>query len=450
MFTAPNCLQNRGTNPRCCGSSLNWRTIFGGAFAGWVAVVLALSGVPAAAQQALQYSQAAGAATRSSQSGDYTFKNGDFQMLILPSVGIQWNDNINLSRTNTQDDYIVSPMLGINGNYQITERNALNVNVSVGYSRYLKRPNLSTFDLNSSSGTGVSFDVGIQDFTINLHDMISYAVDPAAASGTVANTTDYGTFQNTIGFAVTWDLNQVTLSAGYDHGNTIATSSQFNQIDQGSESVFLRAGLRVHPQLTVGLESTASFTFYNQNSKTGLNNNDAYTIGPYVTFTPGQALSITARGGFSSYLFQNSSTNIQTANQYSWYASVGITHQPTDFLSYSLNVGRELSLGTQSDLVEDWYVRPSATWDIIKGFAFTTSGFYEHGDQGVGSTGSLPGATSGNGSFDWYGGEVSLGHALTDRFSMSLNYRITFRTSNTPDDGYTQNLVGIQVTYHPK
>jgi len=33
---------------------------------------------------------------------------------------------------------------------------------------------------------------------------------------------------------------------------------------------------------------------------------------------------------------------------------------------------------------------------------------------------------------------------------MSLDYRLTFRTSNTPDDEYTQNLVGIQITYHPK
>jgi hypothetical protein len=239
----------------------------------------------------------------------------------------------------------------------------------------------------------------------------------------------------------------VTLSAGYDHGDVLATSSQFNQVDQSSESVFFRAGFRVHPQVTVGLESTASFTLYSQE---GLNNNVAYTVGPYVTFQPDQALTITARGGYSSYLFQNTSTNIQTANQYSWYANLNITHRPVDFLSYSLDAGRELALGTTSDLVEDWYVRPSVSWHIIKDWDFTTSGFYQHGDQGVGSTGSLSGASSGNGTYEWYGGDLSLSHVLTDRLSMSLDYRLTLRTSSTPNDGYTQNLIGIQITYHPK
>lgn len=439
IFSAFNRRRNREQASRASGRSTG---LVGGVGA---ALFVLLAVLPASAQQALQYSQAAGAGP-SAPLGDYTFKNGDFRLLVLPSLGLQYNDNVNLSRTNVLDDYIVTPSLGINSSYQLTERNVLNVNLTAGYSRYLLHPNLSTFNLNSSSGTGISFDLGIEDFTINLHDWISYVVDPAT-TGTVANTDQYGTFNNTVGFAVTWDLNQVTLSAGYDHGNTFATSGKFNQVDQGSESVFFRAGFQVHPQVTVGLETTGSFTYYSQND---LNNNVAYTVGPYVTFHPDQALSITARGGYSSYLFRQSSTNIQTADQYSWYADLGITHQPVDFLSYSLNVGRELALGTTSDLVETWYVRPSVNWQVIKDWTFTTSGFYEHGDQGVGSTGTLAGATTTNGTYDWYGGDLSLGHVLTDRLSVSLDYRLTFRTSGTPDDGYTQNLVGIQITYHPK
>ena len=446
MFSALKVMQNRGKQPRADGHLFDGRTVLGAAWFRWFAIFMVLAVRPVPAQQALQYAGAAGASSPSGPAGDYTFKDGDFKMMIVPSVGLQWNDNVNLSRTNVLDDYIVTPTLGINATYQLTERNVLNLNISVGYSRYLLHPDLSTFVMNSSSGTGLSFVIGVQDFTFNLHDWISYVVDPAQV-GTVANTASYGTFENTIGFAVTWDLNQVKLSAGYDHNDTLATSSQFNQVDQSSESVFFRAGLEVHPQVTVGLESTASFTIYSQQ---GLNNNDAYTIGPYVTFRADQALSITARGGFSSYLFQNTSTNIQTANQYSWYANLNITHQPTDFMSYSLDVGRDLSLGVQSDLVENWYVRPSITWQIIKGWDFTTSGFYEHGDQGVGSTGSLPGATTANGSYDWYGGGLSLQHELTDRLSASLNYRITLRTSSTANDSYTQNLVGIQISYHPK
>ena len=173
--------------------------------------------------------------------------------------------------------------------------------------------------------------------------------------------------------------------------------------------------------------TTAAFTFYL--AQQDLNNNVAYTHRPLCHVSSGPGVEHHARARpYSSYLFQKSSTNIQTADQYSWYADLGITHQPTlNFLSYSLDVGRELVLGVH---VRIWWkprkgicVR-SINWQVIKDWDFTTSGFGEHGDQGVGSTGSLPQATSGNGSYDWYGGGVSLQHALTDRLNASLDYRL--------------------------
>ena len=99
-------------------------------------------------------------------------------------------------------------------------------------------------------------------------------------------------------------------------------------------------------------------------------------------------------------------------------------------------------------MVEDWYVRPNATWKIIKGLDVNTSLFYEHGNQGVGSVDNLPGNTSE--SYDWYGGELRVQHRITSRLIVSMNYRLTLRSASTPNDGYTQNLVGLQLTYHPK
>ena len=302
--------------------------------------------------------------------------------------------------------------------------------------------------MNSASRTGLSFDIGIKDVTLNLHDWMSYVQDEAQQSGTVANTPNYGTFQNTAGLAATWNLNQATLSAGYDHQNIQSTSAQFDNITHAAEMLFARAGFQVHPKVTVGLESTAAFTRYTQSGANGLNNNDAYTAGTYAEFQPSKFLKVTARGGYAIYQFQQTSTSIQTSDQNSWYASLNIAHQPSDSVSYSLEVGRETQLGTSSDLVEDWYVRPNINWKIIKGFDFNTSLFYEHGDQGVGSSGSLPGYSNGN--FDWYGGSLSLEHPLTSWLSLGLNYRITVRSSSTPNDGYTQNLVGLQLTYHHK
>jgi hypothetical protein len=414
----------------------------------WIGVFMLLAALSASAQEALQNSLAGDAAADSRsqqmQSQNYTFKNGDFRMLILPSLGFDWNDNINLSQTNVMDDFIVTPSVGVTVSYPFSERNLLYLDISAGYDWYLKHSNLSTFDLNSSSGTGLSFDLAIKDITINFHDWISYIQD-SSQNATVANTASYGTFQNTAGLSSTWDLNQIKLSMGYDHQNIIATSSQFSDVNHASEMLFARASFQVHPKVTVGLESTAAFTTYDQ---TILNNNDAYTVGTYIELRPGAYFKFTARAGYSIYQFQNTSTNIQTSSQNSWYGSINITHQPTDFVSYSLDAGHEIQLGIQSDLVEDWYVRPSITWKVINGLDILTSFSYEHGDQGVGSVGSLPGNP--NGAFDWFSGDLSLQHPLTSRLTLSLDYRLTMRSSSTPDDGYTQNMVGLLLTYHPK
>ena len=101
--------QVRDENPRIgwfmVGSSVFDR------FRCWsIALILLLAALSGSAQEALQNAQAGQSASTAQakqlQSQDYTFKDGDFRVLVLPSMGLQWNDNINLSQTNVMDDYI--------------------------------------------------------------------------------------------------------------------------------------------------------------------------------------------------------------------------------------------------------------------------------------------------------------------------------------------------------
>lgn len=92
----------------------------------------------------------------------------------------------------------------------------------------------------------------------------------------IANTGTYGRFQNTAGLSVTWDINEATLSLGYDHQNSLSTSSQFSYSDQATEMVVTRAEFQVHPRVTTGIEGTASFTAYDQMR---LNDNISYSGG---------------------------------------------------------------------------------------------------------------------------------------------------------------------------
>src|ERR1019366_4441712 len=135
---------------------------------------------------------------------------------VTPSLGIDWNDNINLVRTNALQDYIVRPTLGLGMSYPLTQHNLLRFDVTFGYQDYLEHSQYSTWYIQS--GSALSFDIFIKDFRINLHDRFSY-VQESSQQAAVANTGTYGTSQNTLGFNATWDLEDVTLNLGYDHQN---------------------------------------------------------------------------------------------------------------------------------------------------------------------------------------------------------------------------------------
>jgi hypothetical protein len=395
-----------------------------------------------AIRSSLDGTAAATAVQKQQQSSDYTYKNGDFSLFVIPSVSLQWNDNINLTKISPQSDFILTPMLGIQANYPIGKQNLLNVSVNVGYEKYFDHNQYSQFTVNGGSGSGLSFDLVVKDVRFNIHDRFQYAqlgAQQAAVAGPGTGT--YGTFVNTIGVTAFWDMSRLTLTLGYDHQNTLATSSQFNQVNQSSELFNVQAGYLVDSALTAGVQSTASLVNYQENQ---LNNNTVYSFGVYADWKPGDYFTIHSGFGYSLYDASQTSASIQSQTVNSWYANLTLTHQPVDYFSYALSGGHELTPGYQSGAIEDWYIRPSATWKLIENVGLTTSVFFEHGDDVGGQL-----ASNSETRFDWYGGEVNLSYSPIKKVTTSLFYRLTFRTSNVYANEYTQNLVGVQLTYTP-
>jgi hypothetical protein len=400
-----------------------------------------LAASPAPAQEALRDSLAGDAAAEARkiqmESLPYTFKSGDFKLLVVPSLGLSWNDNVNISKTNAQQDFILSPLVQLTASYPITQNNVLSLNVGVGYEKYFDHDEYSTWLLQS--GTELSFDIYVKDFWINLHDRVNYVQDTATQPA-LSGTANYATLNNTAGLSVTWDLYKLTLSAGYDHQNiTSPTPQQYESQDGSTEMVYARAGLLLYPGVTTGIEGTGSFTTYDQMV---LNNNNSYSAGVYADWQPGKAFRVQPRFGYTIFDFQQTSTNIQTSNLNSWYADLNVTHQVTDAIGYTLDAGHEVQTAIQSDAMEDWYVRPSIHWNIIKNVNLNTSLSYEHGNQGQGNVQNNLVET-----FDWLSAEVGASYSILKKLSLGLNYRLTLRSSNIPTDEYTQNMITLSLTY---
>lgn len=431
---------------------------------GWTwslaAALLLLAAGLASAQESLRNSLAGDAAAEAARqqvaSQGYTYKSGDFRLLVAPSVGMDWNDNVNLVKTNALSDFILEPSLQLTGSYPLTQRNLLSLSVGIGYNDYLQHSTYSSMFITANSQ--ISFDMFIKDFAINLHDRFSMS-DDSSAQPAVTGTASYGSFMNTAGFTTTWDLEDVVLTLGYDHQNSMSAFGQFSYLNQSSDLLLARVGLRLRPDLTVGVEGTASFMTYDQ---AVLNNNQSYSAGVYADWSPGSYFHVQPRAGYVISQFQHTSESfainhqigsglpivlpagesIQTADLSSWYADLTVSHQASKAVSYGFSAGHEIVPGIQADAVEDSYFRPNITWTIVKDLNLNTSLFYEHGNQGAGNvTGNL------TETFDWYGGGLSFSYPLMKKLLLGLSYRLTLRSSTITSRDYAQNEVGLRLTY---
>ena len=400
---------------------------------------LALSpgAISAHGQDALRNSMAGDAAIAlrraQSEAQPYTFKSGDFRLLATPSLGLEYNDNISVSSSNAQDDFILQPFLDLTATYPITRSNLLRVNLGVGYDQYFSHSSYSSLRL--ASGSELSFDVYVKDIWLNFHDRFGYVRDPGLEAA-VANAVQYGGLDNTVGLTTTWDLRDVVLTLGYDHQNYLASSSKYEYLDRSSELLLARVGLQVNPTLTAGVEGTGSFTSYDQPI---LNDNSGYSAGVYADWRPGSYFRVQPRAGYASYFFDQTSRVLRAVDQDSWYADLTVTHSLSDAISYSLSAGHALRLGIQADSVEDTYVRPSLTWEFVKGWSVNPFVSFEHGNQGSGQRVEE--------IYDWFAGGITLNHYITRKLSAALSYRYIVRSSDQPNQDYSLNLVGLRLVY---
>jgi hypothetical protein len=129
--------------------------------------------------------------------------------------------------------------------------NTLVLDAGVGYAKYLDNSDLDR--LYVRPGTQLSFDIYSGDFRINLHDRLEIRQE-TYQNPLVAGTGDYQRLENTAGVAVDWDLNELILTAGYDHETYVNLGDDAGPM-AAPNPLFARAGWLVSPTVTAGFES---------------------------------------------------------------------------------------------------------------------------------------------------------------------------------------------------
>jgi len=399
------------------------------------------------AQEALRESLAgekvAAARRKAIENKAYNLKLGPVSFGLDSSLGIELNDNVNLSESSHEGDVILRPLLSTRVFWPVSEKNALNFSVGVGYEKYFNHP--ARDQLVVAPGSELSFDLFVKDFRFTAFDRFSYTQNPIDV-GSLSGVANYGALENTAGANVAWDLFKVILSAGYGHLIWSSTTPQFEYLDKASELFSSRAAFALHPALVAGFEGTGSLTAYDIQF---LHDSYGYSAGVFAEWKLTEKLQAQTRGGYVNYVFDSGGPLSSAAKPTPYYVGVKIDHILNEYITHSLEGSREVRLGVYSDYEETSVLRHSTVWKIIRGVELGTQIFYEHGTypSSVFSAPGTPTVVLSGETYDRLGAAVSLSRQLMKKLSASVAYRFTLKDSDSSLRDYTQNSLTVSLTY---
>jgi Putative beta-barrel porin 2 len=400
---------------------------------------LVLAGAfPLRAQDAVRPSlageQAADARHQDIEHIPYNLITGPIKYRVGVTLGLEYNDNINLSENNPESDLIIHPQVNINAIWPVTQINTLRLDIGLGYAFYLDHSDQNTNGILLAPGSQLAFDVFVGDFRINFHDRFSLQQDPIDELQ-VSNVVDYGRFENTTGVSLLWDLNKAVLTLGYDHYTYISTNSDFDYLNRNAEELVASAAFAVTNTTSVGLETSFVTTYYDQNV---LNDSNTYTFGGFVETQLTNYMKLRVAAGYQTISFDNTGSVFDSMDVSDYYANVLIAHRLNAAITQTLAAGHENQLGVNSNYISLNYVRHTVTWNIIRDTLLSTELFYEDADDSGGFI---------NEHLHRYGGAVTVGYQLTPHVTLGLRYQYTQKDSNVPERDYAQNRVSFDATY---
>jgi hypothetical protein len=286
-------------------------------------------------------------------------------------------------------------------------------------------------------GSQLGFDIYVKDFHFDLHDQLSLTENPVA-QGTISGVGYYNELANVLGLSADWDLNDLVLSAGFDHQNAISTTSYYSYLDRRTESFFARAAFQLSQAITAGPEASLGLTAYDQPV---LNDNLNYSLGVYADWQASAHLHFKARVGYTDYTFYALPNQPTPPDSSSYYFSVRMTHQLNDFLGYSIDAGRQLSLGIHSDLLDLWYVRPVIGLKLFEKFSLRPHMVFEQGTD-IGNSIFVP-----NEQYTLLGGGIGTSYQIMTKVVVNLDYDYSVKSSDIFSRNYHKNLITLRFQY---
>ena len=394
----------------------------------------------AQSRESLAGESAAEALKRSLQAESYNQAYGPVRVRTSAGAAINYTDNVFYSHER-KEDMMVRPEVKLAAFVPVTQLNALNLSLGLSYEWYLKNRLLNADAPLVNPDSELAFHLFVGDFHIQLHDRFSYQeslfINTLAGDNALFyNFNNVGTFKrvdNKAGFDVTWDLNKVVLSAGYDHENFNAMTSGFKYLNRASEFANASAGFMFGDHTQAGLEAKASFNDYSQ--ETILNDNWRGRVGPFVEAAVWEGIKLRAGGGFDAARYDTAALGGSDYNSYYAYARI---RQETRLFSHSVEAGRETVLGDNANNMRTTYARYAITSPVVAHVSLGANASYNVGEEFGGAFAE---------KFTYYDAGFQVTWQLAKYWQTDLKYGFRLKKSDLPLREYHRNQVTLGVVW---
>ena len=397
--------------------------------------LLMLTTLTSTAQQAYRASiageQAAEAQARGLAAQRANMQLGPVSLRYAASLQIQATDNVYNTSTDRQPDMYFQPQITTTAFWQATERNTLSMTLGLGYTEYIVA---SEYDgVLIAPGSDVSFNLFIEDVVLNFHDRFSVSQDVQNNIG-ITGIGSFNRFENVIGVGMTWDLNKMVVSAGYDYDLLVPLQEGTLDQTRGSDLFYASAAFEVNPTTQAGLVLGGGLTEYTGNT---YNDNQHVSAAVFLRSQVSDYSNLRLAAGYVFYNYEPGGTLTNGGTLGAVFGDLSYSHRAASWFSHTLAVGRSLQPGLFSDLTDLVYARHSANWNLLRNISMTTSLSYEY------EVDSVPQKQR----TSRYGCGISFGRTLTRHLNGSVGYQFYYRDSNTAGGTYPQNQLVLNMVY---
>jgi hypothetical protein len=368
----------------------------------------------------------------------YKLRAGPVEFQANVGYALEWNDNVFFQQEHRESDFINIPSLNIFGVWPVSDKSRISFGVGMSYLAYVNHSELDSFVITPNSE--LAWDIHIKDCIVTLYDRFTYSQDVLTVPTINSGTGEFPRIENTGGVRMRWYPDRYVFELGYGHYNFLPVSSAsptFDYLTRNAEQFFARAGYRIAEATTIGLESSTSFTDYQQPIQS---DNVNVSVGPYLEWQVTEAWHASLRGGWVWYSFEDSLSQPTGGTVDSWYVGLYTDHRLTDHIRHGVSLVRDIeqAFNRGSDYIENLNATYYVSWDFHRGATLTGNFTYTYNNEPNGGVSSI---------YNLYGAGVGLLLRPLDHLNVGLNYSFAIRDSNVPNNGYTQNLVTLSVIY---